>query len=951
MLTRRLPRRKQNSTEKKKETQLHRTVSMGILPLFLKALQLALLLFVVDSTLPDASQTDTNDLARFNDCKRSYAGGSQTIDDLIRCVIEINCVAKTSIDEINVNNVESNQDQDNHHETAPIRSYSWKYNNNEYNTDVLLEDSTTNIWKINNFITEDECSIIVDKARGDINNLKQYDTSITKDSFNITSPSILSSYSHIDDDDKISKFIGDATIFTSSKLTNLYNRVYSAINEQTGYNVKYHEGQEEISVMNYKTGYEYKLHCDGICRHTNNNDNEIPVPKYGRIATVMMVCQSPRSGGSTFFPYSNIHINSNNINHSKLGIFVSYKNNMTNMMDTKQNSAYQEKPVVHGNKWIVTMYIRNNISSTTIKSTNEKIYHIYDKYGKNKYVMNHMIRRISSLDDNNMKNSNRNTGHSRINNGTVSNIITEGYQIGPLRYEYDTNLFRYRFALDNITMSTWYENTCKASNYVENIIDIVQSYDYFIGRKVLLVGLGGGSMALKLSKTHQITVLEKDLLIINTSPLFYKNMEKCGYYNGPEIPIRILHCNANNYTQVSNMLHDEKFDIIITDIQSIYMGLNYNFLLHAHQYMTGSGSILLARTWMNHRIMNELPHWNMIAVTSVENNLNNYIYELHLKDNVATTSAIVSINDNENSSTDDIIIPNAIENAKLMRQFRLGTKLKDSHYMYQIIFDSHEFFVFSDSNGNYHASMRYIDSNHNEKTSNMGAWYSHTCEVGRYAEKIIEIIDLYVPYNSSILNIGLGGGALGVKLTKYFQVTTLENNMVVLSSSSKFWKHMKNCNYNGEDMRVVYGDAYDPPYNIFNENKITLSHNEDSAVVDEVDKYDVLIYDIQHVYSEGNFTSLELADTLTKSGEYDDTTIHTNSKKSSMIITWTFNDYSSKIGENLPNWKLTKTFSLISRNMFFYILHRKNNVDGRNIDDIDVDDSQGNGHDTMHAEL
>ncbi len=105
------------------------------------------------------------------------------------------------------------------------------------------------------------------------------------------------------------------------------------------------ENQEPLQVLHYRPGEEYVPHHDAF---TPGN----PQLEHGgnRIATVILYLNSVQAGGGTFFPEMDMRV----FPHAGLGLFFrSVKDGQV-----LQKSLHAGEPVLQGEKWIATKWIR-----------------------------------------------------------------------------------------------------------------------------------------------------------------------------------------------------------------------------------------------------------------------------------------------------------------------------------------------------------------------------------------------------------------------------------------------------------------------------------------------------------------------------------------------------------------------------------------------------------------
>ena len=105
------------------------------------------------------------------------------------------------------------------------------------------------------------------------------------------------------------------------------------------------ENQEPLQVLHYRPGEEYVPHHDAFTpgnRQLEHGGN--------RIATVILYLNSVPAGGGTFFPEMDMRV----FPHAGLGLFFrSVKDGQV-----LQKSLHAGEPVLQGEKWIATKWIR-----------------------------------------------------------------------------------------------------------------------------------------------------------------------------------------------------------------------------------------------------------------------------------------------------------------------------------------------------------------------------------------------------------------------------------------------------------------------------------------------------------------------------------------------------------------------------------------------------------------
>lgn len=109
------------------------------------------------------------------------------------------------------------------------------------------------------------------------------------------------------------------------------------------------ENGENLHVLHYGIGGEFQAHCDFFNATPGGKQCE----SYGgqRVATVVMYLNTPESGGETEFPYANLSIK------PKKGDAVLFYN-LTPTGEVDPHSLHCGSPVIAGEKWIMTKWIR-----------------------------------------------------------------------------------------------------------------------------------------------------------------------------------------------------------------------------------------------------------------------------------------------------------------------------------------------------------------------------------------------------------------------------------------------------------------------------------------------------------------------------------------------------------------------------------------------------------------
>ncbi len=105
------------------------------------------------------------------------------------------------------------------------------------------------------------------------------------------------------------------------------------------------ENQEPLQVLHYRPGEEYVPHHDAF------TPGNLQLEHGGnRIATVILYLNSVPAGGGTYFPEMDMRV----FPHAGLGLFF----RSVNDGQVLQKSLHAGEPVLQGEKWIATKWIR-----------------------------------------------------------------------------------------------------------------------------------------------------------------------------------------------------------------------------------------------------------------------------------------------------------------------------------------------------------------------------------------------------------------------------------------------------------------------------------------------------------------------------------------------------------------------------------------------------------------
>ena len=137
--------------------------------------------------------------------------------------------------------------------------------------------------------------------------------------------------------------------------TELTNKIKNIVSEKTNLPI---ENQEEINVVKYNIGGEYKVHHDFF----RPNTNHFELQNGGqRIYSCLFYINDDFDGGETDFPKVNYRVD------PQIGKLVIWKN-LNDDLSVNYNSLHAGLPVISGEKWICIVWVReNNFKKITIK--------------------------------------------------------------------------------------------------------------------------------------------------------------------------------------------------------------------------------------------------------------------------------------------------------------------------------------------------------------------------------------------------------------------------------------------------------------------------------------------------------------------------------------------------------------------------------------------------------
>lgn len=219
--------------------------------------------------------------------------------------------------------------------SLPVHSYNITVGSKQVQIDSLMDTPHAKIWVVENFITEEECDILVKHGGSRLRRA----TVAAEDGSSIVS-----------ENRKAQQASYNLNHETPSKdpLWPLYQRVMSVTNHHAGMHLE-PEGQEDFTIIQYNVDDQYTPHCDGTCDGSTHISG-------GRVATAVLYCRAAERGGGTTFTKSDIFVKP----RSGMGTFFSYKG-----PDGRMDEGYTEHsgcPVLEGEKWITTVWMREGVS-------------------------------------------------------------------------------------------------------------------------------------------------------------------------------------------------------------------------------------------------------------------------------------------------------------------------------------------------------------------------------------------------------------------------------------------------------------------------------------------------------------------------------------------------------------------------------------------------------------
>jgi hypothetical protein len=232
-------------------------------------------------------------------------------------------------------------------------SYDVNIGGPTYTVDVLFKAGNANIWKVDNFATQEECNFFQNYGRDRLVSASTIDENGVN-ALNEARKAQQAAY-----DFWIQGAGADDPIFP------LYQRSMSLTSYHANLNLTM-EGQEPFQIIQYDPNDEYKQHCDGACDGSAFKAG-------GRVATAIVYCQTAERGGGTTFTNANVYVKPKPLS----AVFFSYlgTDGFTDELLTEHSGC----PVIEGDKWIVTQWMRLGVSA-------EKPFDSFDAKGVNSFT-------------------------------------------------------------------------------------------------------------------------------------------------------------------------------------------------------------------------------------------------------------------------------------------------------------------------------------------------------------------------------------------------------------------------------------------------------------------------------------------------------------------------------------------------------------------------------------
>lgn len=228
-------------------------------------------------------------------------------------------------------------DDDTLETTTPIDIVPFNIKGIDYEAEFLLKDDTAKIWYVRDFVSNEECDILMKHGRP----LLRRATVAAEDGSSVVSENRKAQQA---------SYELHHTNMKSDPLFPLYDRVLAVTNGHGKMRLK-PEGQEDFTIIQYNIADQYTPHCDGSCDNTEHISG-------GRVATAVLYCKIPERGGGTTFTKADVFVKP----EKGMATFFTYWDPETNLMD-EGYTEHSGCPVLDGEKWITTVWMRDGVTT------------------------------------------------------------------------------------------------------------------------------------------------------------------------------------------------------------------------------------------------------------------------------------------------------------------------------------------------------------------------------------------------------------------------------------------------------------------------------------------------------------------------------------------------------------------------------------------------------------
>lgn len=215
--------------------------------------------------------------------------------------------------------------------TTPYFTNNIHIEGKDYKAEGLLDTPAAKIWVVRDFITPNECDILLKFAEG---NLTRATVGDDENKGGVT-------YSEHRRAQQAHYTVPNG----DDPLWPLMRRVFSMTNQHANMNLS-PNGQAGFTVIQYNVNDEYTPHCDGYCDGSSFR-------KGSRVATAVLYCKTAARGGGTTFTKADVFVKP----EVGMATFFTFKDPVTNLMD-QGYTEHSGCPILEGEKWITTVWMR-----------------------------------------------------------------------------------------------------------------------------------------------------------------------------------------------------------------------------------------------------------------------------------------------------------------------------------------------------------------------------------------------------------------------------------------------------------------------------------------------------------------------------------------------------------------------------------------------------------------